>query len=134
MEGCFRAVIDGDEKTTFLSSGFEDFFLSAYYFDRGVFHGDSSGLTYKSTDQGHIVAYKFFENDPLYFRNSTKLIWRNWETAGGTDGCPYKFSAAPTDVNEPSKPVTHFNSDGTLMVDNAFIATVNSYVWVYEWQ
>jgi hypothetical protein len=37
MEGCFRAFIDGDEANpVFLSSGTEDYFNSANYFNAGL--------------------------------------------------------------------------------------------------
>ena len=74
LEGCFRAYLDGSNRTTWLSSGTEDFFLSAFYFDKGVYHLDNAGLTYK--DKGRIAAYKFFENDPVLFTKSFELWWR----------------------------------------------------------
>jgi len=43
-----RAKIDGAANITWLSSGTEDFFLSAYYFDAGVYHTENSGLTYSN--------------------------------------------------------------------------------------
>ena len=45
LEACMRAYIDGSNSTTWLSSGTEDFFLSAYDFNEGIFHSDNSGLT-----------------------------------------------------------------------------------------
>ena len=74
LEGCMRAFIDGSNKTTWLSSGTEDFFLSAYYFNEGLYHLDNAGLTF--LENGRVSAYKFFENDPLLFSKSFELWWR----------------------------------------------------------
>ena len=48
LEACMRAVIDGADKPLFLSSGGEDYYLSAYYFNQGEFKTPNSGLTYKA--------------------------------------------------------------------------------------
>ena len=47
LEGCMRAVIDGASSPLFLSSGAEDYFLSAYYFDEGQYRAPGAGLTHK---------------------------------------------------------------------------------------
>ncbi len=41
-----RFYADGATQPLFLSSGAEDYFLSASYFDEGMFKGPNSGLTY----------------------------------------------------------------------------------------
>ena len=74
LEGCFRAYIDGSNRTTWLSSGTEDFFLSAFYFNKGLYNLTNAGLTYK--DNKRIAAYKFFDNDPVLFTKSFELWWR----------------------------------------------------------
>ena len=119
LEACFRAVIDGSSSTTFLSSGTEDFFLSAYYFNRGIYHLDNAGLTSK-TGKGTMSAYKFFENDPLLFSKSLSLVWRCGETINGADGCPNDFPP-PGNLREE--------------VMSPFLAntTVTTYTWVYVW-
>eukprot|EP01084_Bolivina_argentea_P008448 15818_1 len=43
LEACFRVKVDAENGYQFLSSGTEDFFLSAYYFDAGLFHDDDAG-------------------------------------------------------------------------------------------
>ena len=88
LEGCFRAYIDGSNRTTWLSSGTEDFFLSAFYFDKGLYHLSNAGLTYKG--KGLISAYKFFENDPVLFTKSFELWWRCSDKDISRDkyGCP----------------------------------------------
>ena len=131
MEGCVRAIIDGSNETTFLSSGTEDFFLSAFYFNGGEYHGFHSGLTYKSETgpSTQIVAYKFFVDDPILFTKSFKLIWRNFEEEGGPNGCPNQF---PANVDEEGFPV-HFSKELQERFGSPADAHVQSYVWVYEW-
>ena len=46
LEACMRLVTDGATTPLFLSSGAEDFFLSASYFDEGMFKTENSGLTF----------------------------------------------------------------------------------------
>lgn len=124
LEGCVRAKIDSSNETTFLSSGTEDFFLSAFYFNRGEYHGYHSGLTYKAQNASstHIVAYKFFVDDPVLFSNSFKLIWRNFEQSKGPDGCPDQF---PPNPNGKESDLTRFGDPAK--------ARIQSYAWVYEW-
>ena len=77
LEGCFRWV-SANQTTQYLSSGTEDMFLSAYYFNNGIFHTDHSGLTYLKRPTA-MSAYKFFEDDPILFKNSFNLVWRAGE-------------------------------------------------------
>ena len=119
LEACMRAFIDGSNSTTWLSSGTEDFFLSAYYFNEGLFHSDNSGLTYIQ-GPGTISAYKFFENDPILFTKSLLLRWRCGETVGSeTDDCPNDFKSPSGHRNAPSSGLK--------------TAVVTTYTWVYEW-
>lgn len=130
MEGCMRANID-DEKVTFLSSGTEDFFLSAYYFNQGNYNGFQSGLIRKQTKgMQEIVAYKFFVDDPIVFRNYFRLFWRNWETANGKYGCPNTFP--PIDQPEASKPVEFLKSANGASHEGE-TAWAETYTWIYEW-
>ncbi|XP_068755557.1 uncharacterized protein [Montipora capricornis] len=89
LEGCMRAYIDGSNKTTWLSSGTEDFFLSAFYFNEGLYHLPNAGLTFLDR-HGRVSAYKFFENDPLLFTKSFELWWRCSDMTIDKDihGCP----------------------------------------------
>ncbi|XP_062503637.1 uncharacterized protein LOC134180488 [Corticium candelabrum] len=122
LEACFRAIIDGEEM--FLSSGTEDFFLSAYYFNRGLYHNDNSGLTFKDK-KGSMSAYKFFDNDPMLFTTSLALMWRCGEKINGADGCPNDFPRPSTQDN-------HRLGDavGKLQLQNT---NTTAYVWVYQW-
>ena len=111
LEGCFRAYIDGSNRTTWLSSGTEDFFLSAFYFNKGLYHLSNAGLTYKSA--GSIAAYKFFENDPLLFSKSFELWWRcsDKDIGGDKYGCPNSWPDTTPPRNEK------FFKDYTAMKD-----------------
>ena len=124
LEACMRTRIDNDTNVTFLSSGTEDFFLSAYYFNRGVFHGEHSGLTYIQSP-GVMSAYKFFESDPILFTKSFQLMWRCGETINGPDGCPNDWpppgqTKAGRGAAKPSGP----------KLANTQVTT---YAWVYEY-
>ena len=124
LEACMRARIDGSPDITWLSSGTEDFFLSAYYFNRGLYHLDNAGLTYKSN--GTLSAYKFFENDPFLFSSSLELIWRCGETINPPDlqGCPSDFPPGDSGYK-------HRDYYSAPKVLDAITAT--TYTWVYEW-
>ena len=124
LEACMRALIDGATNTTWLSSGTEDFFLSAYYYDKGIYHTENSGLTFKD-NKGSMSAYKFFENDPLLFSKSLQLMWRCGETIDGAEGCPSDFPPPGMGGRDAGKP--------TLNVQLA-VTNVTTYTWVYEWQ
>ena len=124
LEACLRVRVDGGD-TSFLSSGTEDFFLSAYYFNKGIYHMDNSGLTSK-TGKGQMSAFKFFENDPLLFSKSVQLIWRCGELQSGnvTDKCPSSFSPATTSEDHVS-----LLSNGVKLA----VTMATTYTWVYEW-
>lgn len=124
LEACMRAKIDGSKDLTWLSSGTEDFFLSAYYFNKGVYHFDNAGLTHLGN--GTVSAYKFFENDPLLFTKSMELMWRCGEVSDGPDGCPSSFPPpAPTGGD-----TFEFKDKTSPMYKPT---NVTSYVWVYEY-
>ena len=122
LEACFRYTVDG-QKEQFLSSGTEDMFLSAFYFNRGLYHTDSAGLTCFD-GVGHMSAYKFFETDPLFFKHSMKLQWRCGEKQGSLNGCPnvYQHPSANNLENMRSNLRGDLNSTLTSL-----------YVWVYEY-
>ena len=126
LEACFRAVIDGEE-TSFLSSGTEDMFLSAYYFDSGPFHLENSGVTVLSSDASTMSAYKYFENDPVLFSKSLLLLWRAGETPDGPEGCPSDFPP-PGEGRKQERRRQSYDiptPSGTT--------TVTTYVLVYQW-
>ncbi len=85
LEGCFRLFGPDPNASAplFLSSGTEDYFLSASYFDEGIFAGAGSGLTYSATYpiSGALSAYKTHDRDLVPFHGGFTFEWRNMETA-----------------------------------------------------
>ena len=92
LEACMRAYIDGAEKPLWLSSGLEDYFLGTYYFNRGRYDSDHS-----------FSAYRFHEDDPIFFEKGLRLTCRCGEEIDGR--------------------IFH-DPRGT---------TYTTYAWVYEW-
>ncbi len=63
-----RAFADGATSPLFLSSGAEDYFLSAYYFNQGMFETPNSGLAYFD-GHGTLSAYETHDRDPILFHD-----------------------------------------------------------------
>ena len=131
LEACYRALIDDAKDFQFLSSGTEDFFLSAYYYSGGIFHTDHAGLTFFQKP-GTMSAYKFFEEDPVIFNKSFKLIWRCGEIvdndcykAGG--GCYIEGNTRYCNTKYGTH--KHTIPNGVQFA----VTKMSSYVWTYEW-
>jgi hypothetical protein len=108
LEGMLRAHIDGAQEPLMLSSGTEDYFLGTYYFNRGMYHLPLAGLTHKTQDaKGNcsFSAYRFHDEDPIFFQRGLRLLWRNGEEKDGKI-----YGDAPPQQSH-----------------------VTSYVWIYEW-
>lgn len=84
LEACMRAYVDGAKEPLFLSSGLEDYFLGTYYFNRGKYYTPVAGLTHFS-DKGSssFSAYRFHEQDPVFFQNGLRLTCRCGEEIDG---------------------------------------------------
>ena len=123
LEACFRAVID-DQPTSFLASGTEDFFLSAFYYGGGPYHLENSGVTFLSDSSSTVSAYKYFENDPILFNSSLLLQWRAGETPDGVEGCPTDFPAP-----QPGSERVSYRIGPP--VGTTYVST---YALVYEWK
>ena len=90
LEACIRAYADGAKEPRLLSSGLEDYFLGTYYFDTGKYHADIAGLTHFDPRAGRFSAYRFHDEDPLFFKNGLRLTCRCGETEHGTlEGVAY---------------------------------------------
>jgi hypothetical protein len=108
LEGMLRAQLDGAKEPLMLSSGTEDYFLGTYYFNRGMYHLPLAGLTHKAEAPNgdcSFSAYRFHDEDPIFFHEGFRLTWRNGEEKGGK-------------VYGPVAPDR---------------SQVTSYVWIYEW-
>lgn len=103
LESCIRAYIDGANSPLFLSSGLEDYFLGTYYFQKGKYYTPVAGLTHFDADKLEFSAYRFHDNDPVFFQNGFRLTNRCGEEMNG-----FKFWD-PTDTE------------------------YTTYVWLYQW-
>lgn len=90
MESCMRAYIGGAKKPLFLSSGLEDYFLGTYYFNRGRYATPVAGLTHFDKDKNEFSAYRFHEDDPVFFHGGFRLTGRCGEELDGKllNNCP----------------------------------------------
>jgi hypothetical protein len=76
MEGTVRAYMNGETKPVFLSSGFEDYFLGTYYFNRGKYANDLAGVTHFDPANAEVSAYRFHDTDPVIFQRGLRLTLR----------------------------------------------------------
>jgi len=116
MEGCYRAFYGGNTVQSLISTGFEDYYQSAYYFAAGPYRQAGVGATVVSIEKPYtkISGYKVHETDPLWFApGGFRLTWRNGDTQ----------SKAGLKCMDP---------DGAV-VGNPANTTVTSFTWVYEW-
>jgi hypothetical protein len=109
LESCVRAYLDGAEKPVLLSTGLEDYFLGTYFFNRGMYHNEVAGLTHLNKDDHSFSAYRFHEEDPIFFDKGLRLTVRCGEEIGNQrhNERTQKWQAPPT--------------------------TYTTYVWIYEW-
>ena len=108
LEACVRAYTGGEEAPLMLSSGLEDYFLGTYYFDSGQFHADISGLTHFDKGKGQFSAYRFHDDDPVFFQNGLRLTCRCGETEHGLAHEKKSYLAPPR-------------------------TCYTTYTWVYHW-
>lgn len=104
QEGCVRAYVGGSRRPLFLASGLEDYFVSSGYFHhRKLFQTAVSGLTHLDVDKNRFAAYRFHDDDPVFYRDGLRLTLRCGEELEGR-----VFHKAPA-------------------------ATYTAYVWLYQW-
>ncbi len=82
LEACMRAYLGDAREPMFLSSGLEDYFLGTYYFNRGLYHTPVAGLTHINEADHSFSAYRFHEEDPVFFRDRLRLTCRCGERLG----------------------------------------------------
>ena len=117
QEGCVRAYIDGAEEPTLISSGLEDYFLGTYYFNKGKFYTPTAGVTHLNKKDKTFSAYRFHEQDPIFFSDGFRLTARCGEKV---DGVLLKHE---TSQRHPDGYVYHNPQDSIY----------STYVWTYEW-
>jgi len=103
LESCIRAYMNGEKNPLFLSSGLEDYFLGTYYFQKGKYYTPVAGLTHFDASKLEFSAYRFHDEDPVFFQKGFRLTNRCGEELGG-----FKFWD-PTDTE------------------------YTTYVWLYQW-
>ena len=122
LEGCYHwfSPHDAAWPGELLSTGTEDFFDSAYYFDGGRFHLPVSGFTHLNTSANTpygsttFSAYRFHKEDPLYFQRGLRFVWRNGDRSDHS-GIKCLIVTGGTINGSPGA------------------AHVKAYGWVYEW-
>lgn len=133
LEACMRAMIDGATTPLFLSSGAEDYFLSAYYFNEGEFKTPNSGVTYYDSKAGVLSVYKIHDRDPLLWDNGFQLVFRNMEVTAGCGDmqhCPNQFCRNGTDRSPPFMKSEYRDDSSARGSTDAYYNTV---VITYEW-
>ena len=124
LEGCFHIVNGDDGAVTWLSSGTEDYFLSASYFDEGVYAGSQAGLTYRGPG-GDLSCYKTHMRDLVPFHGGMKYVWRNNED-GAT--CPSHWGSGAE--APPPAPIRDRQVGGGLGVAPLNLTSI---VFFYAW-
>ena len=82
LEACMRAYVGGSRKPLMLSSGLEDYFLGTYYFNKGRYATPVAGVTHLDKNENEFSAYRFHEDDPVFFQNGLRLTCRCGEKFG----------------------------------------------------
>lgn len=103
LEAIVRAYLNGDPDPLLLSSGLEDYFLGTFYFNRGRFANAIAGLTHLDSENNSFSAYRFHDDDPIFFNNGLRLTCRCGEELNGAM------------LHDP--PATRFST----------------YTWLYQW-
>ena len=82
LEGCYHAYPDRNLAFpgVISSTGTEDYFDSAYYFNGGQFRFEVSGFThFRQVNSSSLEwsAYRMHDLDPIFFYNGFRFEWRN---------------------------------------------------------
>ena len=118
MEGCYHAFMPHDAAWPGLtvSTGTEDYFDSAYYFNGGGFHQANAGLTHWLSNDSltEVSAYRMHDQDVIAFAGGFRFVWR------------------VGDVNDAAghKCTLRQGGDPELDPQNT---TVTAYTWAYVW-
>lgn len=119
LEGCYHAYPRYDRAFpgVIVSTGTEDYFDSAFYFNAGQFHLEVSGYTHfkqVSNDTVEWSAYRMHDLDPIFFSNGFRYEWRNGDVLDDR-GFKCILEQGGHVVGTPTK------------------SLVTSYAWVYMW-
>ncbi len=119
LEGCYHAYPQYDQPFpgVIVSTGTEDYYDSAYYFNAGQFHFENSGYTHFKQVSSNLLewsAYRMHDLDPIFFTNGFRFMWRNG------------------DVND-DRGFKCITDQGGHVVGSPTQSNVTSYAWVYTW-
>ena len=119
LEGCYHAYPEFEQAFpgVIVSTGTEDYFDSAFYFNAGTFHFDVSGYTHfeqVSNSSMEWSAYRMHDLDPIFFVNGFRFMWRNGDVVDER-GFKCLLDQGGSVVGTPTQSV------------------VSSYAWVYTW-
>lgn len=70
LEGDEFISVDDEKTPSVLGTGTEDYFLSGFYFNKGVFAAPFHGLTIKDKEKSRISVYRFRVSDAIPFKKS----------------------------------------------------------------
>jgi hypothetical protein len=118
LEGCYHAYTDYNEQFpgVIASTGTEDYFDSAFYFNAGEFRFEVSGYTHFSQSENAVEwsAYRTHEIDPIFFKNGFRFEWRNGDVVDDRGFKCLLYEGGHT-AGSPTQ------------------SNVTSYTWVYVW-
>ena len=117
MEGCYHAYSPASTPWPgmLVSTGMEDYYDSAFYFNAGVFRQENAGLTHLSfvNDSVLLSAYRLHDHDPIFFQDGFRFQWRVGDVS---DARGLKCTAVNGSVSGNPQPTT-----------------ITAYTWVYVW-
>ena len=121
LEGCYHSFTPHSQPWPGLtiSTGTEDYFDSAFYFNAGPFRQENAGLTHffdnsSSGGQVRVSAYRNHDVDPIWFQGGFRLLWRVGDVS---DEAGHKCTL----------------EKGGSPVGSPQASYVNAYTWAYVW-
>ena len=118
LEGCYHAYSPAAAPFpgVIISTGTEDYFDSAFYFNGGQFHYENAGFTHFSSNTTTVTlsAYRVHDADPIFFNEGFRFMWRNGDVV---DNRGFKCIV----------------DQGGQIVGSPTKSQVTSYAWIYIW-
>lgn len=82
LEGDEIIYVDDEKEPSILGTGTEDYFLSGFYFNQGIFAGPLHGCLIKDKENSMISAYRFRIQDAISFNKSIRVEIEHGITKG----------------------------------------------------
>ena len=118
LEGCYHGCTPyaAPFPVLLLSTGTEDYFSLADYFDGGLFHFDHAGLIHFTINSSlvRLSAYRLHELDPVMFAEGFRLVWRVGDVVNRNG---FKCIV----------------EQGGGVVGNPQVMEITSYAWTHMW-